>query len=100
MKTSKLLNNRTFALSLLSAFLAGCAMQGGHHGPMHGSMQGGQHGQMDHHAGMDMKSMCAMHKQMMEGKTAAQQQALMDDHMKSMPPEMRQRMQEMHAGCK
>lgn len=80
--------NAAFALLLVPALFAGCAMRGDHHGGV------------DHHAGMDMNSMCAMHKQAMEGKTAAQQQALMDEHMKSMPPEMRQRMQEMHAGCK
>jgi hypothetical protein len=48
---------------------------------------------------MDMAAMCDMHKKEMAGKTAAQQQAIMQEHMKSMPPEMRQRMQEMHARC-
>lgn len=72
----------------LSVTLAGCATPG-------------QHGHMDHHASqaMDMKSMCDMHKKEMAGRTAAEQQALMREHMNAMPPEMRQRMQEMHAQC-
>ncbi len=55
------------------------------------------------HAGMDtmdMQSMCEMHKKMMSGKTFAGQQAMMQEHMKSMTPEMRQRMQAMHEQCK
>lgn len=48
---------------------------------------------------MDMQAMCAMHKQMMAGKTAAEQQALVDEHMKSMTPQMQQRMRSMMAGC-
>lgn len=72
----------------LAAALAGCAMPG-HHGPMdHGSSHD-----------MDMAGMCNMHNKEMAGKTAAEQQALMQEHMKSMSPEMRQRMQEMHARC-
>lgn len=79
----------TFVSLLLAGTLAGCAMTG-------------QHGSMGHHAsqGMDMKSMCDMHKKEMAGKTAAEQQALMQEHMKSMAPEMRERMQEMMAQCK
>lgn len=90
------MNKRLLGLPVLTALLlpalvAGCAMRGGHHGRMG----------MDHHASnMDVNSMCTMHKQMMEGKTDAQQQALMEEHMKSMTPEMRQRMQEMHARCR
>jgi hypothetical protein len=49
---------------------------------------------------MDMQSMCEMHKKMMSGKPAAEQQAMMQEHMKSMTPEMRQRMQAMHEQCK
>jgi hypothetical protein len=48
---------------------------------------------------MDMAAMCDMHKKEMAGKTAAEQQALMQEHMQSMPREMRQRMQEMRARC-
>lgn len=62
----------------------------------------GQHGHMEHHAShaMDTKFMCDMHKKEMAGKTAAEQQALMQEHMNSMSPKMRQRTQEMHAQCK
>lgn len=49
---------------------------------------------------MDMQSMCAMHKRMMGGAPSAEQQAMMMEHMKSMTPEMRQRMQAMHEQCK
>jgi len=49
---------------------------------------------------MDMQSMCEMHKKMMGGKPSAEQQAMMQEHMKSMTPEMRQRMQAMHEQCK
>ena len=49
---------------------------------------------------MDMQSHCEMHKKMMSGKSSSEQQAMMHDHMKSMAPEMRQRMQAMHEQCK
>lgn len=77
-----------FVSLLLATALAGCALPG-------------QHGHMEHHASQaaDSKSMCDMHRSEMAGKTAAEQQALMQEHMKSMPPEMRHRMQEMHARC-
>jgi len=44
----------------------------------------GQHGHMEHHAShaMDTKFMCDMHKKEMAGKTAAEQQALMQEHSK------------------
>ena len=73
----------------LAAALAGCAMPGHHRHMDHGSSHD-----------MDMAAMCDMHKKEMAGKTAAEQQALMQEHMKSMSPEMRQRMQEMHASCR
>ncbi len=62
----------------------------------------GPGGHTDHHAagGMDMKAMCDMHRQEMAGKTAAEQQALMQEHMKSMSPDMRERMGRMHAQCR
>jgi len=50
--------------------------------------------------GMDMQSNCEMHKKMMSGKSSAEQQDMMQEHMKSMTPEMRQRMQRMHEQCK
>ena len=82
-----------FAPGLLFA-LAGCA--GGMHMQHHDmtAMAPGQGG------AMDMQSMCAMHKKMMAGMTAAEQQAMMDEHMKSMTPEMRQHMQQMIQQCK
>ncbi len=49
---------------------------------------------------MDMQSMCERHKKMMSGKSTAEQQAMMQEHMNSMTPEMRQRMQTMHEQCK
>lgn len=48
----------------------------------------------------DMQSMCEHHRKMMAGKPPAEQQALMQERMKSMSPEMRQRMQAMHEQCK
>lgn len=48
---------------------------------------------------MDMQSMCEKHKEMMSGKSAADHQAMMQEHMKSTTPEMRQRMQSMHEQC-
>lgn len=49
---------------------------------------------------MDMQAMCERHKKMMSGNTAAEQHAMMQEHMQSMTPEMRQRMQAMHEQCK
>lgn len=49
---------------------------------------------------MDMQSHCEMHKKMMSGKSSGEQQAMMQEHMKSMAPEMRQKMQSMHEQCK
>ncbi len=49
---------------------------------------------------MDMQSHCEMHKKMMSGKPSAEQKAMMQEHMKSMTPEMRQRMHAMHEQCK
>ncbi len=78
------------AATLLVAGLVGCAAapekSGDHSHAMMGSM--------------DMQSHCGMHKKMMAGKPSAEQQAMMQEHMKSMTPEMRQRMQAMHEQCK
>ena len=49
---------------------------------------------------MDMQTMCERHKGMMAGKSSVEQQAMMNEHMKSMSPEMRTRMQAMHEKCK
>ncbi len=69
-----------------SALLAGCAAPRHDHGQHQGAM-------------MDATAMCEMHKSMMAGKTPQERQAMMDEHMKSTSPEMRQRMQAMHAQC-
>lgn len=52
------------------------------------------------HANMDPQSMCEMHRKMMESMSAEQQQAMMAEHVKDMPADMRDRMQEMHARCR
>lgn len=49
---------------------------------------------------MDMQAMCEMHKGMMAGKSSTEQQAMMNEHMKSKPPEMQTRMRAMHEKCK
>jgi hypothetical protein len=105
--------------SLLAVFVAvaalnGCAAMQEKHEQHHpeasapgspgGMGQGGTTGQMGMMAGaggqMDMKSMCEMHNRMMSSKTPAEQTAMMDDHMKSMSPEMRQKHMEMMQKCK
>ena len=76
--------------ALLAVGLAGCAaalQKSDAHAHAHADT-----GTMDH-------SMCEMHKKMMNGKPSAEQQAMMEEHMKSMTPEMRQRMQAMHEQC-
>lgn len=45
------------------------------------------------HSMMELKEMCAMHKQMMAAKTPAEQQAMMKEHMESKSPEMQKHMQ-------
>ncbi|MBA2964669.1 MULTISPECIES: hypothetical protein [Ramlibacter] len=76
--------------ALLAGALVGCAAA-----PQKGSDHA--HATMD---SMDMQAHCEMHRKMMSGKSAAEQQAMMQEHMKSMSPEMRQRMQAMHEQCK
>ena len=50
---------------------------------------------------MDMKSMCDMHKNLMATKTPAEREAMMDQRMKSMSPEMRRKhMAMMDEKCK
>jgi hypothetical protein len=72
--------------------LAGCAsnMHSAHHqrgGPMH--MSSG-----------DMQAMRNMHNQMMSGKTPEQRRAIIEEHAKSMSPDMRHRMEMMQHHCK
>jgi hypothetical protein len=49
---------------------------------------------------MDMKSMCEMHKKMMDAKTPEERKATMDDRMKSMSPEMMKKHMAMMEKCK
>ena len=76
--------------ALLAVALAGCAA---------GPGRSHDHAQATMGA-MDMQSHCEMHKKMMSGKSSPEQHVMMEDHMKSMSPEMRQRMQAMHAQCR
>ncbi len=74
----------------LVAVLSGCAA-GAKKGDVHSHATMGE---------MDKQSHCEKHKKMMSGKPSAQQQAMMQEHMKSMTAEMRQKMQAMHEQCK
>lgn len=82
------------APGMLLVLLAGCAAGMNHDTRAGSGMSTGSSGMMD------MQSMCDMHKGMMRGKSPAEQQAMMQEHMKSMTPEMRQRMQAMMEQCK
>jgi hypothetical protein len=85
-----------FRLSAAGLLLAGTL------GACAGGMHMGHGSAMDHsHASQaELQSMCDLHKQMMAGKTAGEQQLLMEEHMKSMTPEARQRMHSMMAQCR
>ena len=78
------------AAAFLAVGLAGCAATPANSDDHAHAMMGA----------MDMQSHCEMHKKMMSGKSSAEQEAMMQEHMKSMTPEMRQRMQAMHERCK
>ena len=93
---------------LLASLLAGCATNQDaqhqvHHpdtaasqpsAPMSQGDSGGQMGMMD------MQAMCEKHKKMMSA-TPEERQAMMDDRMKTMSPEMMQKhMQMMQEQCK
>ena len=67
-------------------------MMGGGADGQKGMMGGGAGGQMGM---MDKKSMCEMHDKMMTAKTPAERTAVMDDRMKNMSPEERQKHMEM-----
>ncbi len=82
-----------FASLLLAGLVTGCAV----HPPV-AEHEGGRPMAHDHGA-MDMQSMCAMHRQMFEGRTAAERQAFIDEHMQSMTPEMREQMRTMLRQC-
>lgn len=69
---------------------------------MMGQGGGGQMGMMGQGGGqMDMKSMCTMHDRMKNARTPEERGAMMDERMKGMSPEMRQRhMEMMQQQCK
>lgn len=77
------------ASALLAVGLAGCVASAKSDDHAHATM-----------GAKDMQSHCEMHKKMMSGKPSAEQQTMMEKHMTSMTPEMRQRMQAMHEQCK
>ena len=91
-------NSKLLAVSgafLVAGFIGGCAT-----GPSTPGSMGSMGGMSGMGAGqMDMQAMCEKHKSMMAGKSAAEQQAMMNDHMKSMSPEMQTRMKTMHEKC-
>lgn len=76
------------------AFLSGCAMRP----PVNRGDSSASTTQGDRP--MDMQSPCAMHRQMMAQKSPAEQQALIDEHMKLMTPQMRKQMQAMMQQCR
>jgi hypothetical protein len=77
----------------LAGVLAGCAVGAHHRG-------GAQSGHSGMGMGGDMQAMCEMHHKMMSGKTAVEREAMMQEQMKTMTPEQRQRMMSMHAQCR
>jgi hypothetical protein len=82
---------RTIPLALSAVLLlglAGCAA------PAH---KDGAHA---HSGNMDMQAMCERHKKMMAGRSTAEHEAMRQEHMKTMAPEMRQRMEAMYAQCR
>ncbi|MDQ6880985.1 MAG: hypothetical protein M3150_02710 [Pseudomonadota bacterium] len=83
------------APALLLGLFAGCA-DGARQSDSQtrSSMSGGSSSMMD------MQSMCEMHKMMMAGKPTAEHQAMMQEHMKSMTPDKREKMQKMMEQCK
>jgi hypothetical protein len=48
---------------------------------------------------MDMKTMCDRHTRMMSGKTPDEKKMMLDQHMKAMSPEMRQKHMAMMEKC-
>ena len=67
---------------LVTGALAGCASSAAKH-------------ESHSHSMMSPNEMCAMHKQMMAGKTPAEQQAMMNEHMKSGSPEMQKHLEDL-----
>jgi surface antigen len=92
---------------VLMVALTGCAtnqdaQHDGHHAEAatskaSGPMVGGPSG--DQMSMMDMKAMCDMHQKMMRSKTPEEQRAMINEHMKTMSPEMRQQHMAMMEKC-
>jgi hypothetical protein len=99
--------HRGFGVLLLAASLAGCAALGGGDKGEHvhptgtaAPGHGGTPGQQGMGMGMDMQAMCDMHRKKMAGKTAQERHAAMEEHMRTMPADQRERMQAMMQQCK
>lgn len=80
----------------VAGVLGGCAA---------GPQQGDAHAHSDHSStgATEKPAMCAKHQAMMAGKSPGERHGMMQEHMKSMSPEMRQRMQGMqgmHEQCR
>ena len=100
MKTNSKLLVVTGAL-FLAGLVGGCTTGASSSGSM-GGMEGmsGMSGMSGMGGGqMDMAGMCEKHNAMMAGKSKAEQQTMMNEHMKSMSPEMQTRMKAMHEKC-
>jgi hypothetical protein len=66
-----------------------------------GQGSSGQMGMMGQGGQMDMKSMCEMHERMKNAGSPAERSAMMNERMKNMSPEMKQRhMEMMQRQCK
>lgn len=81
---------RFAAPALLAFALGGCATAQQEH-----SHDGAASG-----PGGDMHAMCEMHKKSMAGRSDADRKAMMEERMRSMPPDRRTQMQEMMANCR
>ena len=82
-----------FGALIFAGLIGGCATGSSSSPGSMGDKAGMSGGQMD------MQAMCEKHKAMMAGRSTAEQQTMMNEHMKSMSPEMRARMQTMHEKC-
>lgn len=76
---------------LLMGALSGCATGQAQQNVPFGTGAAGPMAKM----GPDEMAMCNMHQRMMSAKTPEERRTLMAEHMKSMPPEMRQKHMEM-----
>ncbi|HET6827698.1 MAG TPA: hypothetical protein VFH35_03390 [Ramlibacter sp.] len=81
---------RFAAAALLAFTLGGCAT----------SQQEHSHGSGSTGSGGDMHAMCEMHKKSMAGHSDADRKAMMEERIRSMPPDRRKQMQEMMANCR